>query len=154
PGLRAAPALRALRLLGMAGLAACTMGVAEAQRPDLTGVWSGLLTTDSDPYWNLEDVSCFAGCPAALHERIAASLDDPANRGRGDAVPAENAAFIEQHIASLLTPEGRRRFEVAAEAQADLESYCEPYGMLRLALSPLPVRIRDEGDRLVFEYEE
>jgi hypothetical protein len=53
-----------------------------------------------------------------------------------------------------MTPEGLERLERTAAEAADLETYCEPYGLLREAMNPLPMRIRDEGDRIVIEYEE
>lgn len=125
-----------------------------AARADFTGVWSGYLTTDSHPFWQFEDVSCFPGCPAAIRERMTAALDDPTNSGRIAEVQAEVRAFGDQYTAGLMTPDGLARLQASAAAAAALDTYCEPYGLLREAMNPLPFRIRDEGGRLIFEYEE
>jgi hypothetical protein len=121
--------------------------------PDLTGVWSSYFTTESHPYWQVEDVVCFAGCPVAQRDHIRGLLEDPANR-----VPinplALDPAFLPSYAESIMTPEGVRRLHASPEAEAALDTYCEPYGLVREAMNPLTMRIRDEGDRLVIDYEE
>lgn len=135
-------------------LAACLP--AAAQQPDVTGVWSGVLTTQDNPYWGIQDHLCFPGCPKSFHDTLSAQIADPAN---ADASPdvligAAGAAMIAEREA-ISTPAGRSLIdETMQPANVELETYCEPYGFVREAANALPLRIREDAGNLVIDYEE
>jgi hypothetical protein len=124
--------------------------------PDFTGVWSGFLTTQEDPYWILADAACFPGCPAIFHEQFTAMLRDPANAaGMTDTL---RATLVDTTVADRVarsTPEGLARIKATAvPGSVDPAAYCKPYGFVREALNALPIAIREDDGRLVFQYEE
>lgn len=133
-----------------AALAVSPVTAAESERPDFSGVWSGYLTTDQHPFWRIEDLVCFPGCPSVVRERI---IEVTRNGGPSPDQQAEDAAFLLEYQLGIATPEGRSRL-LAAPTEEDLATYCEPYGVLREALNPLPMQIFDNGTTLEFKYEE
>lgn len=143
-----------------AGLVAIALGAttSSAQEDDpfapFLGTWSGVFTTQEDPYWGLEEFVCFVGCPAVARDTLKGLLDDPANDERpfgdlmGQAIGAQNAEF-----AQLLTPLGR---QIQAENTGDNDPklLCQPYGFVRQVTNPLPIAISRNGEHLWVEYEE
>jgi hypothetical protein len=125
-----------------------------AAGPDLSGIWSGYLTTETHPYWRLEDIPCFPGCPVALRQRVADLVSNPDSGLNFATLQRETGPFLANYAASVMTPEGLERLQRSSADAADLETFCEPYGLLREAMNPLPMRIRDEGERIVIDYEE
>lgn len=129
--------------------------LALAQAPSFEGVWSGVFTTQDDDYWLLEDlVTCFPGCTPGAYEHMAGLLDDPANDERPlDELRGENAAFMRQELAAKLTPEGQALQNRNTPAN-DPTILCAPYGLVREAMNALPIRIHEEGENIVIDYEE
>ena len=137
---------------GMA--ASCAPGGDAGTRVDLGGIWSGPFTSQDAQEWELEDFACFAGCPPISREYMTALLDDSAN----DATPFvalqdEAWGVARQDFTDQLTPEGLR-VQAAIGPEDDPDIQCEPFGFFRQTLSPLPVVIRQDEDRVIFEYEE
>lgn len=126
-----------------------------APHPDFTGVWSGSITTQDNPYWQVEDMTCFAGCTPSSYAHLAALLDDPAN---DDTPIAELTGpgfygLNREEFTAKLTPEGLALQEAHTVAN-DPALACEPYGFVRAATNPLPMRIHEENGHLVMDYEE
>jgi hypothetical protein len=126
---------------------------ADALTPFL-GTWSGVFTTQDNEFWGLEEFACFAGCPPEVRGRMRALLDDPAN----DAVPftvlmGQANAYAAPHLANLLTPLGKQ-IQAENTNENDPKLYCQPYGLVREATNPLPIRIRRDGNDLLIQYEE
>lgn len=151
---------RTLRLAAMAAaatlLSSCALQSAEPAHPDFTGVWSGVLTTQSNPFWQLPDDLCFPGCPAVLYKHVATALQDAANNPPAveKLLPPAVAAMIAERTA-LSTPAGLALIEATEKpGSVELSAYCHPYGFVREALNSLPLAIRKEKDRLVIQYEE
>jgi hypothetical protein len=150
---------RFMTLLVASGLAACgkpappSAQVAEPRHPDFTGVWSGEITTDDNPYWQVEDIPCFPGCPKSFHAELAALLDDSANaeKSTGELLGIAMGSMVADRMARS-TPEGLER--IKASENVDLASYCDAYGFVREALNALPMVIRATKEGLTIEYEE
>jgi hypothetical protein len=47
------------------------------------GVWSGVFTTQDNPYWTFADIQCFVGCDLDFYNRLSALLANPANDSNG-----------------------------------------------------------------------
>lgn len=148
------------RVRGLAGFAVLAAGstTAAAQADDplapFLGVWSGVFTTQEDPYWGIEEFACFVGCPAVTRDTLKALLEDPANDERafselmGQAIGVSVAQF-----ATLLTPLGRQ-IQAENTAENDPKLLCQPYGFVRQVTNPLPMAISRHGEHLWIEYEE
>jgi hypothetical protein len=145
------------RWLLPAALAALGAGPVAAQNghPDFTGIWSGNFTTQDDEFWQVEDFTiCFAGCTPTSREYFGKLLDDPAN----DARPVrelwnQTTAFMRQELAEKSTPRGLE-LQAANNSANDPTLLCQPYGLVRAAVNPLPMRIRTDGGNIVIDYEE
>jgi hypothetical protein len=136
-------------------LSSCVSPSRTAEHPDFTGVWSGFLTTQDDPYWTPADLACFPGCPVVLHDFLVAGLRDPANAGMNARLMADAGAATMTDRAARSTPEGLARIQATAvPGSTDLAAYCNPYGFVREALNALPLAIQEKGNRLVIQYEE
>ncbi len=129
-----------------------------AQPPALEGVWSGIVTAPDSEEWQVEDLTCFAGCPKETLAYYIALLDDPSNADRpyGE-VRAEIGRKFAEHshneFTRRLTPEGRRlRAEFPPSADPVLR--CVPLGLIKQITSPLPVRITQEEDYVLMDYEQ
>jgi hypothetical protein len=126
-----------------------------ATPPDFTGVWSGAFTTQKHEYWELEDLTaCFPGCTPAARAYYAGLIEDPAN----DSKPVGElwgmtTAFMRKELADKSTPEGLAIQGANTEA-SDPNFRCEPYGLVRAAVNPLPIEIRRDGENLTIAYEE
>ena len=134
------------RIIGAAwaatGLALSLPCVALAQEPDppdLKGVWSGPTQMLDDQAWGFEEYACFLGCPSATFAYARALFSDSRNYQRS--YPELQAAVIRrraQDIVAKLTPAAlalRQRFDPAD----DPAIRCRPYGLVRQALSPVPI---------------
>lgn len=146
----------ALPLLALPLAASAQPGSSQAGDPlaPFLGTWSGVFTTQANEFWGVEDFVCFPGCPPEVRDRMVALLDDPAN----DDVPvgalmADVMAYTAEHLASILTPLGRR-IQEANEPASDPKLHCQPYGFVREVTNALPIMIRRDGDDLLIEYEE
>jgi hypothetical protein len=120
---------------------------------DFEGVWSGYFTTQDNEFWNVEDLPCFPGCSAEWRARLTALLDDPANDSRPTGAVIQMAGDQAEQIAAILTPLGRR-IQEANNSANDPKLHCQPYGLVREATNPLPMRIRRDGEHLLIQYEE
>lgn len=140
-----------LRLQMAALIAAFACNV--TAQPSYEGTWSTTTTLKDDPAWYAEDYYCFFGCTRVEIEHFRALIDDPANdelplgalRGQADALGA-------QEFESLLTDAARRQYE-ANVLEDQLDEICLRYGHFGMAISVMPLRITDDGDRLLFDYE-
>ena len=129
-----------------------------AQVPDLEGVWSGIVTAPDSEHWQVEDLTCFAGCPKESLAYYTALLDDPSNRDRPyDEVRSEIGRKFSVHsrneFTSRLTSEGRRLLAEFPPSK-DPVLRCVPLGLLKQMTSPLPVRITQAEDSVLMEYEQ
>jgi hypothetical protein len=136
-------------------LLAAAAGPAGAQRhPDFTGTWSGVFTTQDHEFWNVEDFTCFVGCPPDAYAFLQGLLDDPAN----DDTPYEELSgqivpFMRAAMAKKLTPRGLELQQASTPAN-DPTLLCKPYGFARQVTNPLPLVIREQNGNLIIQYEE
>jgi len=145
--------LAALTISGLALVAPRLLAQAVGH-PDFQGIWSGVFTTQDNEFWGVEDYACFVGCPPTGYEYLRALLDDPANDARPvDELIDEMRGHVRAHLASKFTPVGLE-LQSAAGVAEDTVFDCQPYGFVRQTTNPLPLEIREEGDTLVFAYEE
>jgi hypothetical protein len=149
-----------LSLVAAAATAACTRAPApSAEAPpaaaDFTGIWSGNFTTQKDEFWQVEDyTACFAGCTPTSRAYFGQLLDDPANDERSvQDLWTQTIGFMHKELAEKSTPDGLALQQENNEAN-DPTILCQPYGLVRAAVNPLPLRIRRDGDNLVIDYEE
>ncbi len=134
-------------------LACCAANAVAQDRPRFEGTWSTTATLRDDPGWLTEDYFCFFGCTAVEYEHFGNLLDDPANDDRPLSELSEEAG--EQGrlaFRSLLTPEAERLIQPRTLAD-QLEDICTPYGYFGISISVMPLRIAEEEDRLIFDYE-
>lgn len=118
------------------------------------GVWSGWLTTQEHPAWQVEDYLCFVGCPKAAYDHLAAALKDPQNDDRPlDELSAEARTFIADWLRAHSTPAGLALME-GDTGPADANGECRPHGLVRAATNPLPLAITRDGNTLTLTYEE
>lgn len=118
------------------------------------GIWSGVMTTPTHEYWNVEDHTCFAGCPKEAYELLTSLLDDPANDERPlSELEAETTQFMREHLAERSTAAGLE-IQQANTSGNDPTIFCRSYGYVRQSVNPLPMEIRRVGDTLIFDYEE
>ena len=150
--------LSLLATLAIAGCGADNVsspsGAARAA-PDFSGVWSGAFTTQKNGYWELEDLTaCFPGCTPAARAYYASLIEDPAN----DAKPVQAlwgmaTVFMREELAKKSTAAGLA-IQTANTEASDPNFRCEPYGLVRAAVNPLPIEIRADGETLIIRYEE
>lgn len=144
----------ALIVVGTTALG-CAGARAQDSHPNLTGIWSGNFTTQDEEFWQVEDfTACFAGCTPTSRQYFADLIDDPANDERPIRELWDQAVgFMRRELAEKATPEGLA-LQNANNSANDPTILCQPYGLVRAAVNPLPMAIRDEGDHLVIQYEE
>jgi hypothetical protein len=129
---------------------------AEAGRgepPDLSGVWSGIYTSPGHDGWRVEDFSCPVGCLSATYDYLRGLLKDPHYRDVPFAALETRAQAETQPLVALLTPEGqagRRAFERGD----DPSIRCEPKGVARQVLNPLPLEIAQHANHVTLRYEQ
>lgn len=122
-------------------------------QPSYVGTWSTTATMSDDPEWYPEDYYCFFGCTRVQIEHLRALIDDPAN----DALPlealmGEASELASQEFTALLTKSARE--EIAGRTIVDsLDEVCLRYGHFGMTVSVMPLRITDEGDKLILAYE-
>jgi hypothetical protein len=132
-------------------------GFALAQPSAFEGTWSGVFTTQDHEYWQVEDFSCFAGCPLPAYRYMQGLLDDPANDDRPlEEITGETMRFARRYLEERSTPEGLAQLDmpIPANDPSDRTLACSPYGFVRQSTNPLPLIIRREGEHLVIDYEE
>jgi hypothetical protein len=118
------------------------------------GVWSGWLTTQDDPAWQVEDYLCFTGCPQAAYEHLQALLTDPANDKRPlDALGADTRNFISTWLRAHSTRKGLALIDSNSET-TDAGDECQPRDFVRATTNPLPLAITRDGNTLTLKYEE
>ncbi|HUQ51482.1 MAG TPA: hypothetical protein VM692_04620 [Gammaproteobacteria bacterium] len=147
--------LAALATAGCGTNDASAPSAAARTSPDFTGVWSGAFTTQKNEFWELEDLTaCFPGCTPTARAYYASIIEDPAN----DAKPVQElwgmaTAFMREELAKKSTPDGVAIQTANTEAN-DPNFRCEPYGLARAAVNPLPIEISRDGANLKIRYEE
>jgi hypothetical protein len=137
-------------------LSSFLMNTAAAQHDTAAfeGVWSGWLTTQEHPAWQVEDYLCFVGCPKASYDHLTSLLDNPANDERPlNELTGETHEFITAYLRERSTPAGIAMMDGNSEAN-DTNLDCHPYDFVRAATNPLPIQIVRSGDSLTFNYEE
>jgi hypothetical protein len=138
----------------LCGFLASNGALAQHDTARFEGIWSGWLTTQEDPAWQVEDYLCFVGCPKAAYDHLTTLLDDPANDARPlDELTGETHAFIVDYLKARSTPDGLALMDGNGEAN-DTNLDCHPYDFVRSATNPLPFQIARGGDTLTFNYEE
>lgn len=131
-----------------------TSVIAQGDTSAFEGIWSGWLTTQDDPAWQVEDYLCFVGCPKASYEYLTQLLADPANDARPlDELSADTRTFIADWLRAHSTPEGLALMEGNTETN-DANGECKPHDFVRAATNPLPLKIARDGATLTFTYEE
>jgi hypothetical protein len=151
---------RLARILGAAsavtGLVLLVSGAAFSQDenpPNLEGVWSGPTQMLDDEAWAFEDFACFLGCPSETFAYARTLFSDPRNYDRS--YPELQGAVIRrrvQDIVAKLTPtalELRQTFDPADDPAIG----CQPYGLVRQALSPVPIEFTRTDDAVTIRYE-
>jgi hypothetical protein len=143
----------------LAGALAVFSFSARAQSTDqvapFLGTWSGVFTTQDNPYWTLADIQCFVGCPLDFYNELTALLADPKNdvlpamQLAGQASAASNAA-----LDAMLTPLGRQVRAANLPENDPKFLNCQPYGFVREVTNPLPMQIQRDGQHLRIRYEE
>jgi hypothetical protein len=152
---------RLAALLAGAALAACgadnasTPAAVIASHPDFTGVWSGAFTTQKSEFWELEDLTaCFPGCTPRARAYYASLIEDPANDDKPvQALWNMAIGFMREELAKKSTPEGLA-IQAANSDATDPNFRCVPYGLVRAAVNPLPIEIKNDGENLTIVYEE
>ena len=127
---------------------------AQSDTAAFEGVWSGWLTTQEHPAWQVEDYLCFVGCPKASYDHLTSLLDNPANDERPlEQLTGETRAYITEYLRARSTPAGLALMDGNSEAN-DTNLDCHPYDFVRAATNPLPFKIARSGDTLLLNYEE
>jgi hypothetical protein len=125
----------------------------EPEPPDLAGVWSGPTQMLDDQAWRFEDFACFLGCPSATLDYARTLFSDPRNYDR--TYPELQGAVFRRRVQDLvakLTPAAlasRQRFDPAD----DPAIRCQPYSLVRQALSPVPIEFDQSEDVVTIKYE-
>jgi hypothetical protein len=138
-------------------LASCFGASAQPADPlaPFLGTWSGVFTTQEHDYWTFADIQCFVGCPKDFFDHLSALLADPKN----DSTPAfalsgQASAAALAALDAMLTPLGKQ-VRAANRPENDPKFLnCQPYGFVREATNPLPMRISRDGQHLLVRYEE
>lgn len=151
---------RSVRIIGatsaVTGLVLAVASASFCQEPgppDLEGIWSGPTQMLEDQAWRFEDFACFLGCPSATLDYARRLFSDPRNYER--TYPELQGAVIRRRaedIVAKLTPtalESRRSFDPAD----DPAIRCQPYGLVRQALSPVPIEFVQSDDVVTIKYE-
>ena len=149
------PFRRALLLAGLLTLplSAGAQGGNDPAAP-FFGIWSGVFTTQDDDFWGLEEFACFPGCAPVVRETLAGLLADPANDERPFSELMGQAIGVSvQQFMTILTPLGRQ-IQAENTGENDPKLYCQPYGLVRQAMNPLPIEISRDGEHLLIRYEE
>lgn len=134
--------------------AAAQQGASSHDTTAFEGVWSGWLTTQEHPAWQVEDYLCFVGCPKASYDHLTMLLDNPANDERPlDQLTGETRSFITAYLRDRSTPDGLALMDGNSEAN-DTNLDCHPYDFVRAATNPLPFEIVRDGTTLMLNYEE
>jgi len=113
------------------------------------GVWSSPLTAAAEPGWALNDFLCFAAC--TREGRLAAEwlLTGPENAHR---------SALELYPQAVAANAGSVRRLAAAESRSTPERLpgfsCDRPGFAAQVVSPLPLEIKTEADRVMLRYEE
>jgi hypothetical protein len=133
---------------------ASTSTLAQQDTAHFEGVWSGWLTTQEDPAWQVEDYLCFVGCPKLAYDHLTTLLDNPANDERplGE-LTGETHTFITEYLKARSTPQGLALMDGNSEAN-DTNLDCHPYDFVRSATNPLPFEIIRDAATLTLNYEE
>ncbi len=138
---------------GFSAVAAILLAGAADAQPSYEGTWSTTTTLNDDPAWLTEDYFCFFGCTQVEIEHFRSLLDDPANDARPlGALRAEADALGAAEFEQLLTDSARAVYETRA-LEDQLDEICLRYGQFGMAISVMPLRISDQGGRLIFDYE-
>jgi hypothetical protein len=106
-----------------------------------------------DESWAFEDFACFLGCPDATFDYARTLFSDPRSFDRS--YPELQGLVFRRRIDDLLMP-------LTPAAQALAQSFdpaddpaisCRPYGLVRQALSPLPIEFTQSGEAVTIRYE-
>lgn len=139
-----------------AGLVLSSHGMAfcqESNPPDLEGVWSGPTQMLDDEAWGFEDYACFLGCPSATWVYARSLFADPRNYDRS--YPELQGAVIRRRAQDIVA-------KLNSTALALMQSFdpaddpairCRPYGLVRQALSPVPIEFIQGNDTVTIKYE-
>ena len=124
----------------------------EVNRPDFEGMWLSPLIIFDDPRWRIEDILC-SYCAVEVFEHLQSLLADPANDDRSlEEIEREVRAYNLEYYISLLTSVGQKQYAEFDPAD-DPTNRCEPVGLIRQVLQPLPWKIEQYDERVVFRFE-
>ena len=127
----------------------CAAGFAPAR---FAGIWSSALTAAAEPGWALEDFFCFAACTIEGREEAERLLAGPetAHRSALDLYPravAANVRAVERLSVVVAGPPSLPAGRLPGFS-------CDRLGFAAQAVSPLPLEIEIEADRVLLRYEE
>ena len=136
-------------------------GVARAKAsdltiPDLNGVWANPLLIPDDERWRIEDLACArTGCSLTGFLHLQKLLNDEKNSGRSvKELYFDMRAYEKEQNKNLLTKLGlKKQAEYKPSEDAALD--CKPDGdsLRHQMLAPVPWKIEQFADRVVFRYE-
>jgi hypothetical protein len=145
---------RIFEATGLVLLLACGAAFGQdAKPPDLQGIWSGPTQMLDDDAWAFEDFACFLGCPVETFAYARTLFSDPRNYDHS--YPELHGAVMRrrgQDIVAKLTPTAlakRQEFDPANDPAIG----CQPYGLVRQALSPVPIELGQTDDVVTIRYE-
>lgn len=135
--------------------AAVTAGLAHGQTPpDVVGVWSTSMTVQQHEAFQIEDYGCFLGCPASAYEHLRVLVGDAENDDRPfQELMVEAWMHGAEWLDGILTPAGRARRDELGLVDEDRRA-CEPLGLVRQILAPLPIEFTQVEGGIRLSYEE
>ena len=132
-----------------------TSAAAEAEHPDLKGLWKTSYVSLDDPRWTITDLACSGWCSKVTYDHLELLLSRQENNERSiKELLAEAQAYGKQHLDTLLTPLAKKKqaeYDPANDPAVD----CDPDGdgLRHQITAPLPIRIDQYEDKVVINYE-
>jgi hypothetical protein len=124
--------------------------------PNISGVWANALLTPDDERWRLVDIACArTGCSVTGFNYLQSLLDDKNNNDRSmNELFQDMRSYEKEQNKNLLTPLGQKKqaeYEPSQGAALD----CTPEGdsLRHQITAPVPMKIEQLDDRVVFSYE-
>jgi hypothetical protein len=124
--------------------------------PNISGVWANALLTPDDERWRIVDLACArTGCSVTGFNYLQTLLDDNSNKDRSmNELFQDMRDYEKEQNKNLLTPLGQKKqaeYEPSQGAALD----CTPEGdsLRHQITAPVPMKIEQMDDRIVFSYE-
>jgi hypothetical protein len=116
--------------------------------PNFTGTWS-------DPPARAEDAFCHIGCLIEARDHLTNLLNDPAlyDKTYRELRNQAQGYQITQLLPGYMTPEALAR-RMGNRDPRPVSAICEPWGLVRIALSPHALQITPYEDHISLQYSE